>query len=73
MARGDVKGPLGPLMLALLVGVSVFMLYAANNPEMDGWFDRPEGFYDNTFEKVGYAILFAVVVSSIIAIFRRRP
>lgn len=60
-------------MLLLLVGLAAFMLYAVNNPEMDGWFDRPEGFYDNTFEKVGVALLFALAVSSIIAIVRRRP
>ncbi|WP_338241230.1 hypothetical protein [Aurantiacibacter hainanensis] len=72
MARGNIKGPLGPLMLALLVGVAVFMLYVVNNPEMDGWFDRPEGFYDNTFEKVGYALVFAAVVSTVIAIARRK-
>jgi len=73
MARGNIKGPLGPIMLALLLGVAIFMIFAVNNPEMDGWFDRPEGFYDNTFEKVGYALLFAVVVSSIFAFFRRKP
>ncbi len=73
MARGNLKGPLGPLMLALLLGVAAFMLYAVNNPEMAVWFDRPEGFYDNTFEKVGMALLFAIAVSALVAAISRKP
>ncbi|WP_120078523.1 hypothetical protein [Aurantiacibacter odishensis] len=73
MAKGNVNGPLGPIMFALLLGIAAFMVYAANNPEMAGWFDRPTDFYDNSFEKVGYSLLFAIVASALIRIFWRRP
>lgn len=73
VARGNIRGPLGPVMLALLIGLALFMLYAVNNPEMAGWFERPEGFYDNTLEKVGLALIFAVVVSTVVAVLWRRP
>ena len=49
-------------MLALLVGVGVLLLYAIAHPELGFDFSRPEGFYDNMPEKIGAALLFAVVV-----------
>ena len=71
MAKGNLKGPLGPLMLVLLIGVAVFMLFAMQSPELSAQFKRPEGFYDNTFEKVGVALAFATLVSIVVALFRR--
>lgn len=58
-------------MLVLLLGLAGFMLYAVNDPEMGARFARPEGFYRNTFEKVGLALLFALAVSASIALARK--
>ena len=71
MARGNLKGPLGPLMLVLLIGVAVFMLFVVQSPELSARFRRPDGFYDNTFEKVGIALAFAILVSIVVALVRR--
>ena len=71
MAKGNIKGPLGPIMLSLLVVIAIFMLYAVQFPELAETFKRPEGFYDNMFEKVGIALLFAVAASANFAIVRR--
>lgn len=71
MARGNIKGTLGPIMLALLLGVAGFMIYVVNTPDLAERFTRPEAFYDNTFEKVGTALLFALLVSAVVAIMRR--
>lgn len=70
MAKGNVKGPLGPIMLAILVGIALFMVLVVQSPELSEKFVRPEGFYDNMFEKVAAALGFAVVVSAIVAVAR---
>ena len=57
-------------MLTLLVAVGIFMIFATQSPELSSKFGRPEGFYDNMFEKVGIALLFAVIVSGIFALVR---
>ena len=72
MAKGNKNGPLGLLMLAMLIGVAIFMLFALQSPELSAKFKRPEGFYDNMFEKTGFALAFAAVVS-VIAIVIRGP
>lgn len=46
------------------------MFYAVNKLEMKALFERREDFYDNTFEKVAIALLFAVTESSVIALVR---
>jgi hypothetical protein len=71
VATGNVKGPLGPLMLLLLLGIAGFMLYVVLSPELAEQFERPAGFYENTFGKIGIALLFAVAVSAVAAIVRR--
>jgi tetrahydromethanopterin S-methyltransferase subunit D len=71
MAKGNVQGPLGPLMLAMLIGIGIFMVFVTQSPELASNFVRPEGFYDNTFEKVGYALLFAAVASVAFAVIKR--
>ena len=53
-------------MLALLVGVGVFLLYAIAHPELGLDLSRPEGFYDDMPEKIGTALLFAVVVGVVV-------
>lgn len=50
-------------MLMLLIGIAIFMLFAIQSPELSSKFKRPDGFYDNMFEKVGVALLFASVGS----------
>ncbi|WP_394727030.1 hypothetical protein [Altererythrobacter sp. GH1-8] len=70
MAKDKIKGPLGPIMLTLLVGVAIFMVFVTQSPDLALQFRRPESFYDNMFGKVGIALLFAVVVSGIVAFVR---
>ncbi len=71
MATGNVKGPLGPLMLLLLLGIAGFMLYVVRTPELAEHFKRPAGFYDNMFLKIGIALMFAAAVSLVAVIVRR--
>ena len=71
MARGNLRGPLGPLMLALLIGIALFMLFAIQSPELAAEFSRPDDYYDNTFEKVGIALACAVAVSVVVAVIRK--
>ena len=71
MARGNLRGPLGPLMLAMLIGIALFMLFAIQSPELSAGFSRPDGFYDDTFEKVGIALAFAGALTVAVAIIRR--
>ncbi|WP_230279947.1 hypothetical protein [Croceicoccus sp. Ery15] len=71
MARGNLKGPLGPVMLALLIGVALFMVVAVNTPDQAAQFSRPDGFYDNMFGKIGTALLFAAGVSIVVFIVRK--
>lgn len=71
MAKGNLKGPLGPLVLALLIALAVFMLFVVNSPALSAKFERPEGFYDNTFGKVGIALLFAAAVAFVVEVVRR--
>lgn len=70
MAKGNIKGPLGPVILSLLVGIAIFMIFVTQSPEWAETFRRPEGFYDDMFEKVGIALLFALTASAIFAIVR---
>jgi hypothetical protein len=62
----------GPLMLALLIGIAIFMLIAMQSPELAAQFRRPEGFYNNMLGKTAVAILFAAVVSLVVWIVRGR-
>jgi len=62
----------GPLMLAMLLGIAAFMLFALQSPELAAQFRRPEGFYDNMFEKVGLAVLFAAIASAAVWFLRGR-
>ena len=71
MAKGNIKGPLGPLMLALLIGIVIFMLFVIQSPELSASFVRPEGFYDNMDEKIGFAVLFAAIASVLVAILKQ--
>ena len=71
MAKGNLKGPLGPMMLAMLIGLAVFMLFVVNSPAMSAKFVRPEGFYDDIFGKVGMALLFAGAVAFVVEVVRR--
>ncbi|WP_343345254.1 hypothetical protein WJT74_11995 [Sphingomicrobium sp. XHP0239] len=71
MAKGNLEGPLGPIMLMLLAGVALLMIVATQSPELASKFERPEDFYDNTPSKVGIALIFAVVVSIIVALIRK--
>lgn len=72
MARGNVKGPLGPIMLGLLVLIAIGMLFVIQDPELAAQFQRPQNFYDNMPEKIGFALFFAIIVSGIWAVFTRR-
>ncbi|WP_205700605.1 hypothetical protein [Croceicoccus sediminis] len=59
------------MMLAMLIGLAVFMLFAVNSPAMSAKFVRPEGFYDDIFGKVGMALLFAGAVAFVVEVVRR--
>ena len=71
MAKGKIKGPIGPIMLLLLVGIAIFMIFVVQSPELAEKFKRPEDFYENMFGKVGIALLFAFVASAVFTILRR--
>lgn len=71
MAKGNIKGPLGPIMLSLLIATAIFMIFVTQSPELAETFQRPEGFYDNMLEKVGIALLFALAASAVFALVRR--
>ena len=63
---------IGPLMLAILIGVAIFMLYVLQDPELAAQFRRPEGFYDNMFGKIGASLLFALAVMALVWLVRGR-
>jgi|GEM_PF-1665911 len=71
MATGNLKGPLGPIMLALLIGIAIFMLFVVQSPDLASKFKRPDGFYDNIIEKIGTAILFAAVTTAAFILIRK--
>ncbi len=71
VATGNVKGPLGPIMLALLIGVAGFMLYAMQSPEWAGKFTRLQPDVSTIFRKTTIALLFAGAVSLAVIVIKR--
>ena len=71
MASGNLKGPIGPLMLLLLIAIALFMVVVVNSPELSKQFQRPDGFYDNWLQKTGMALAFAAGVSIVVWLVRK--
>ena len=61
----------GPVMLAMLVCIAILVLFVIQSPDLSAKFQRPESYYDNTFEKVGVALAIAAIVSLLVWIVRR--
>ena len=62
---------LGLWMLAILIGIAIFMLFVLQSPELSAHFKRPEGFYDDMFEKIGISLAFATGVSLVVWLARK--
>ena len=62
---------LGLWMLAILIGIAIFMLFVLQSPELSAHFKRPEGFYDDMVEKIGISLAFAAGVSLVVWLARK--